>query len=87
MVRRQAALVSTEGDFLRCIRSLDLLLGISIRHPIAIGQHTIGIDLDLGRDKHMVNAALGEQIRVKGVERAVLGKTQACHIIGVLQQS
>lgn len=87
MVRRQAALVSTEGNFLRCIRSLDLLLGISSRYPIAIGQHAIGIDLDLGRDKHMVNAALGEQIRVKGVERTVLGKTQACHIIGVLQQS
>lgn len=77
MVGRLTAGVSCKINFLRSVMAFHELGRGLIRHPVAVGQHPVSVHLPAWRHKHMVDAAVGVQIGVKGVERAVFGKAQA----------
>ena len=53
--------------------------------PIGAGHHPVVLNLKLRRNEDVVNAAVGHQIRIETVERAVLRKALPGISVGVFQ--
>ena len=76
-----------EIDLLWCIVPLELVGRFMVRNPVAVRQNAVGLHATIGRNKDMVDAALGIQVYVKRVECAIFGKSNSRRFIRIRELS
>ena len=82
----QAEMELTE-ELLDYIGGFDVVCRVFIGRPIAVGKHAVCLHCHVGRNKHMIDAAISIIIGLEGVECAILGEADAGSIVRVLQQA